>query len=61
LGIVFDLHFYFILEVFLSIFFVILISKLFVFSHLSYHINPIYRILFLWEKFVCDHCDHQEL
>jgi len=61
LGIVFDLHFYFILEVFPSIFFVIFISKLFIFSHLRYHLYPIYRILFLWENWFVVYNDHLEL
>ena len=46
----FDLHFYFILEFFPSVFLCDLFSKHFIFSHLSYQLYPIYRILFLWER-----------
>ena len=53
LRIIFDLHFYFILEVFPSIFFMILISKLFIFSHLSHLSILSIRIFILWGKFVC--------
>ena len=47
LGIDFDLDFNIYLEIFPIVF---LCSKHLVFSHLSYHLYPIYRILFLWKK-----------
>ena len=47
----FDLHFYLLLVFFSSIFLCDLFSKHLIFSHLSYHLYPIYRILFLWKIF----------
>ena len=36
-------------------------SKHLIFSHLSYHLYPIYRILFLVRILFVVYCDHQEL
>jgi len=38
-----------------------LFSKHFVFSHFSYHLYLIYRILFLWENWFVIYWDHQVL
>jgi len=59
LGNCFDLHFYFILEFFPSVFLCDLFLKHLVFSHLSYQLYPIYRILICEENWSVVYCDHQ--
>ena len=56
---IFYLHFNIYLVIFSSVFLGYFHSKHFICSHLSYHLYPIYRILFLWKNLYVIYRDHQ--